>query len=239
MPWDFWLIFLLLSVLLPWRGRQRMRDLMALPEVSGRDRIRLYVTTILFQWSLAAIVAWRAFARGLTLRQLGLADGFAPAAILLILVGATLIAAGHWMNLRRLARSHHRAAESLRAMGVRLFPRSTAEYIFYIVLAVTAGICEEFVFRGFVIAALFRAGLGAWTAVILSSLMFGLAHLYQGKGGSVGTALLGMLFAGVKIAYDSILPVVVWHAILDIVAGFAGTKYFTEQQLEEPVGQAV
>lgn len=214
-----------------------MRDLMALPEVSGRDRIRLYVTTILFQWFLAATVAWRAFARGLTTRQLGVIGEFPASVILIALAGATLIAAAHWMNLRRLARSHHPAAQSLRSIGSRLFPRSTVEYIFYIVLAITAGICEEFVFRGFVIAVLFRAGLGAWTAVILSSLMFGLAHLYQGKGGSAGTALLGMLFAGVKIAYHSIVPVVVWHAVLDIVAGFAGAKYFTGQQPGEPVGQ--
>src|SRR5579862_7692866 len=43
MPWDFWLIFLVLGVLLPWRGYDRMRQLMALPEVTGRDRIKLYL----------------------------------------------------------------------------------------------------------------------------------------------------------------------------------------------------
>jgi uncharacterized protein len=226
MPWDFWLIFVFLSVILPWRGRERMRRLMAQPEVSGRERSQLYSSTILFQWMLAVIVAWRGFERGLTVSQLGLAVARVPSIILLTLIGATLIAGAHWMNLRRLASSNHPAAERLRAMAVRLFPRSAAETVLFTILAITAGICEEFIFRGFVIAALFRAGLPVWAAVVVSSLMFGMAHLYQGKGGSAGTGILGILFASVRIAYHSIFPVVIWHAVLDIVAGIAGARYF-------------
>jgi len=232
MPWDFWLIFLFLGVVLPWRGRQRVRQLMAIPEVTGRDRIRLYISTILFQWALTAIVGWRALARGLNWHQLGLTRGFTPSMVLIAVVGAALIAVAHWMNLRRMAHSNHPGVESLRALGSRLFPRQAAEFIFYILLALTAGICEEFIFRGFMIAALFRADLSTSLVVVISSLMFGVAHLYQGKGGSVGTALLGMLFAATRIAYGSLLPVVLWHAVLDIVAGVAGSKYFVSAAVE-------
>ena len=112
------------------------------------------------------------------------------------------------------------------AISSRLFPRSTSELMFYIVLALTAGICEEFIFRGFVIAALFRAGLSTWAVVFFSSLMFGVAHLYQGKGGSAGTGILGILFAMARITYHSLLPVVAWHAALDVVAGIAGARFF-------------
>jgi membrane protease YdiL (CAAX protease family) len=227
MPWDFWLIFLFLIVVLPWRGRQRMRKLMALPSVSGRERIQLYVTTVLFQWTLAALVGWRALARGITWRELGIANRWTPPVLLLTIVGAALIAVGHWANLRRMAALNHPAIERLRAMGARLFPRSPGEAFFYVLLALTAGCCEEFIFRGFVIAALFRAGFSAWIVVLLSSAMFGIAHLYQGKGGSVGTGILGTLFAIAKIAYRSLLPVLVWHAALDIVAGLAGARYFS------------
>ena len=233
MPWDFWLIFVFLSVVLPWRGRERMRRFMAQPEVSGRERTQLYSSTILFQWMLAVIVAWRGFERGLTVSQLGLAVARVPSIILLTLIGATLIAGAHWMNLRRLAGSNHPAAERLRAMAVRLFPRSAAETVLFTILSITAGICEEFIFRGFVIAALFRAGLPAWAAVVVSSLMFGIAHLYQGKGGSAGTGILGILFASVRIAYHSIFPVVIWHAVLDIVAGIAGARYFATRAAGE------
>jgi CAAX protease family protein len=226
MPWDFWLIFLFLSVILPWRGRARMRHLMTLTNVSARDRIWLYVSTVLFQWVLTIVIGWRAVARGFSLNELGVTGVRTPAILLLAVAGALLIGAAHWMNLRRMARSNHPAVERLRALGVRLFPRSAPELVFYIVLALTAALCEEFIFRGFVIAALFRAGLSGLTVVLLSSLMFGVAHLYQGRGGSVGTGILGALFAVARIAYDNLFPVVVWHAVLDIVAGIAGARFF-------------
>jgi membrane protease YdiL (CAAX protease family) len=226
-PWDFWLIFFFLSVFLPWRGRERIRHLLGLAHVSTRDRIQLYIWTILFQWVLAIVVGWRAVARGLSNDELGLTGGWTPTILLLSIAGAGLIGVAHWMNLRRMARSNHPALERLRALGARLFPRSTSELVFYIVLALTAGICEEFIFRGFVIAALFRAGLSTWTVVLVSALMFGVAHLYQGKGGSAGTGILGIVFAMVRITYHSLLPVTAWHAALDIVAGIAGARFFT------------
>jgi membrane protease YdiL (CAAX protease family) len=210
-----------------------MQHLMALPQVTRGERIKLYVSTILFQWTLTALVGWRAFERGLSLHRLGISGGSRFSIVLLAAGGAALIAVGHWMNLRRTAGANHPAAERLRAMAARLFPRSPLETVFYILLAVTAGICEEFIFRGFVIAALFQAGLSAWMVIVLSSAMFGVAHLYQGKSGSVGTGILGALFALVRIAYHSLLPVVIWHAVLDIVAGLAGARYFAGDPNQE------
>src|SRR5947207_10382732 len=120
MPWDFWLIFLFLGVILPWRGLQRVLRLIAIPEVTSAHRIRLYVWTILFQWALAVIIAWRALARGLTWRDLGLATGFSASILFITALGATLIAIVHWVNLRRLSETDHPAIESLRALGSRL-----------------------------------------------------------------------------------------------------------------------
>jgi membrane protease YdiL (CAAX protease family) len=124
-----------------------------------------------------------------------------------------------------MAHSKHPNVVRLRALGARLFPRSAAEVAWYAALALTAGLCEEFLFRGFVMAALFRAGLAAWAVVLLSSAMFGVAHLYQGKGGAAGTGILGTIFALVRLVYQNLLPPVVWHAVLDLVAGIAGTRY--------------
>jgi uncharacterized protein len=225
MPWDYWVIFFVLGILLPWRGRERVRALMALPEVTSRDRIKLYIATILFQWTLTVLVAWRALARGLSWSDLGVQSAWDFSLLAATVGGALLIAVGHWANVRRMAGSSHPNVVRLRALGARLFPRTGWELVFYIGLALTAGLCEEFLFRGFVMAALFHAGLAAWAVVLGSSVMFGVAHLYQGKGGAAGTGILGTIFALVRLAYQSLLPLVVWHAALDVVAGIAGTRY--------------
>jgi membrane protease YdiL (CAAX protease family) len=239
MPWDFWLIFLLLGLLIPWRGYARVRELMALPRVTGRERIKMYLATILFQWALAAAVGWRALARGISHAELGLAGALSAPLFAVTFLGAAGIAVAHWANMRRMARSDHPNLARLRALGARLFPQSNLELGVFILLALTAGICEEFLFRGFVMAALLRAGLETWLAVILSSLLFGLAHLYQGIGGSVGTGLLGALFALVRLLYNHLLPAVAWHSALDVVAGVAGARFLLRSPMEAGDGKVL
>ena len=70
---------------------------------------------------------------------------------------------------------------------------------------------------------------GAWGVVLLSSVLFGLAHLYQGRGGLLSTLVIGTVFGTARIAYDGMVPVMVWHFVVDAVAGIAGPKYLLKQ----------
>jgi hypothetical protein len=49
--------------------------------------------------------------------------------------------------------------------------------------------------------------------------------LYQGRGGLIGTGILGLLFGAFRAFTGSIIPVAAWHAAVDIVAGIAGQRY--------------
>ena len=92
-------------------------------------------------------------------------------------------------------------------LAERILPQSSGELPSFLALAATAGLCEEFLYRGFVMAALSRAGLPVWGVVLLSSVLFGLAHLYQGRGGLVSTLAIGTVFGMARIAYDGLVPV--------------------------------
>src|SRR5207244_3545892 len=48
----------------------------------------------------------------------------------------------------------------------------------------------------------------------------------QGKGRNGGTGIFGILFGIARITYHSLLPVGAWHAVLDVVAGIAGARFF-------------
>jgi membrane protease YdiL (CAAX protease family) len=76
-------------------------------------------------------------------------------------------------------------------------------------------------------AVLVHVGLQAWVAVLLSSVLFGLAHSYQGRGGIVMTLLIGLILGTSRIAYDSLVPAIFWHSAVDVVAGTAGPRYLT------------
>jgi CAAX protease family protein len=227
MPWDFWLIFMALGVLLPLRGRWRMQKLMTISQVRRRERLSLYASTIGFQWLAVGVVAWRAWARGLTPDELGLVVHGRWRVLITAIVGAATLGTLQWFNLRRMGRSSGKARKFLEVLAERILPQSRVELLSYLALAVTAGLCEEFLYRGFAMAALTRAGLPVWGVVLSSSILFGLAHLYQGRGGIVSTLVIGTVFGTSRIAYDGLLPVMLWHFTVDAVAGVAGPKYLT------------
>jgi membrane protease YdiL (CAAX protease family) len=225
MPWDIWLIFLVLAVLLPWRGRLRMKKLLALERVSTMDRLVLYTSTIAFQWTAVAIVGWRAWAHGFTLSELALAWPDKGKTVLLAFTSSVLVGALQWLNLRRVGRLDAHNRGFLQILAERILPRTGIERLPYFALAVTAGLCEEFLYRGFAMAALRRAGLTVWVVVLVSAVLFGMAHLYQGRAGLVSTMLVGAVFGSARIAYHSLIPMIAWHATLDAVAGLAGPRY--------------
>jgi membrane protease YdiL (CAAX protease family) len=225
MPWDFWLIFLFLGLIVPWRGTIRMKKLLAKVSSSSRERISLYGSTMLMQWAITALAFWRARARGITIRDLGFEQGEFSVVVLVALVGGVLLGALHWTNLRRVARVGGPGAERMRSIGRHILPQSPVELIPYCGLAVTAGICEEFLYRGFGFAALTRVGSPIWLSLLGISILFGLAHLYQGKGGVIGTGILGLLLGSARAVLGSLVPSMVWHSVIDLVAGIAGPRY--------------
>jgi membrane protease YdiL (CAAX protease family) len=225
MPWDILLIFLVLGVVVPWRGRKRLQQLLAKPRVEPRERLSLYFSTIAFQWVAAAVAAWRAWAHGYTAAQVGLAIPGRFRLFAITVCGAALIVALQWLNLRRMGRSSSALRGPVQALAERVLPQSPRELIPFLLLALTAGICEEFLYRGFAMAAISRRGLPSGVVIFLSSVLFGLAHLYQGRAGFVSTMLLGILFGISRAALGSLLPVIVWHLGVDVVAGTAGPKY--------------
>jgi uncharacterized protein len=225
MPWDFWLIFLFLGVVVPWRGSIRMKKLLAKPGTSSKERISLYASTMIVQWAITLFALWRAMARGLTARDFGLERNAFVEILLASFVGGLVLGALHWGNLRRAARVGGAGAERMRSIAKHILPQSSVELIPYCALAVTAGICEEFLYRGFAIAALTRSGVPVWLGFLGTSILFGLAHLYQGRGGVLGTTILGLVFAGGRLLFGSLMPPIVWHSVIDLVAGIAGSRY--------------
>jgi membrane protease YdiL (CAAX protease family) len=231
MSWDILLIFFVLGVIVPWRGRARLQQLLAKPRVEPAERLSLYCSTIAFQWLAAAVAAWRAWAHGFTAQQLGLTIPGRYKVLIITVFGAVLIVTLQWLNLRRIGRSPSQLREPLQALAERILPQSTMELIPFFALAVTAGLCEEFLYRGFAMAVLSRMGLPVGVVILLSSIFFGLAHLYQGRAGFASTSVLGILFGISRAVLGSLIPVMTWHAGVDLVAGIAGPRYLIHSKV--------
>jgi len=101
-----------------------------------------------------------------------------------------------------------------------LLPRTGPERAAFAVLSVAAGAGEELAYRGYVIPVL-GALVGVPAAAVVSSLVFGVLHVYQGVLGTARTAVLGGVLAWGFLACGSLWPAVAAHAILDVLLGMA------------------
>lgn len=103
---------------------------------------------------------------------------------------------------------------------LRLLPRTPRERRAFAALAVTAGITEEVVWRGFGLAFLLAAfpHLSMPFQIAILGFTFGWAHLYQGWTGMLATGLLGALLAGIYVWTGSLLVPMVLHVFIDLRA---------------------
>ncbi|MEU8000789.1 type II CAAX endopeptidase family protein [Catellatospora sp. NPDC049111] len=84
--------------------------------------------------------------------------------------------------------------------------------------AVQNAILEEVVVVGYLITRLRQLSWGVPAVIAASALLRGAYHLYQGFGGFVGNAIMGVVFALFFLRYKRTGPLIVAHSLLDIVA---------------------
>ena len=99
-------------------------------------------------------------------------------------------------------------------------------------VSVTAGVCEEILFRGFLIWYL-ATFFGLTVAVFASSAVFGLGHAYQGAGGILKTGVIGLVMAGLYVLSGSLWPPVALHAATDVVNGGIAHRVLLQHETTE------
>ncbi len=98
-----------------------------------------------------------------------------------------------------------------------LLPVAARERLLWAAVAISAGICEEVVFRGWLLATLHGpAGLTGTALVAVAAVIFGLAHAYQGIAGVVLTAFAGAFFCVLYVTTGSLLIPIALHTLVDL-----------------------
>jgi membrane protease YdiL (CAAX protease family) len=84
--------------------------------------------------------------------------------------------------------------------------------------AVQNAALEEVVVVGYLITRLRQLGWNAWAAVVCSALLRGSYHLYQGFGGFLANAVMGVIFGLFYLRFRRLAPLIIAHAIIDTVS---------------------
>lgn len=116
-------------------------------------------------------------------------------------------------------------AAAIRKQGAAfpgILPNTALECAAFALLSLTAGLCEEILFRGFMIRFLVESPLqlGMLAALVISSTVFGLNHAYQGAKGMVSTAISGLGFGLVFVLSGTLVPCILLHALVDLQVAY-------------------
>jgi uncharacterized protein len=192
-------------------------------------RIRGYGIVLAEEWLVAIAVLVRWATTGRPWAALWLVRptpwGLVVASVLTVVTASLLL-----VQDRSVARLN---PESRLAAGRRLgtigdsLPHTPREHRWFIALSITAGFCEELLYRGFIVWAL-TPTLGLYGAAVASVILFGIGHAYQGRAGTTRATLTGGVLAALALVAHSVIPGMVLHAMIDLAGGHTAYALFRE-----------
>jgi len=187
--------------------------------VEHPSRLAFYLTTMVWEWLLTAYVLFGVRRHGTPLVEVTGArwkttkDVFRDAGVALVFWVVALVVLGLTSTVLRF----HGSRQSLRFLA----PEGPAQIALWVLVCVTAGFCEETIFRGYL-----QKQFVAWTGnavagVLLSAAVFGACHMYQGPKAAVVITVYGLLFGILALSRKSLRPGMMAHALHDTVGGLA------------------
>ena len=198
---------------------------------SGRPnaRVSVYREVLALEWIITAVIAaaWIHAARPWRLIGLVLPVGWRLVLTVALLAALMMLFRAQLRSIRRLDPAKRDRVRTRQAAVSLLVPHNRVERAWFVAVAITAGLCEEFIYRGFLLWA-FRPWLGLWGAALASTVSFGFAHAYQGRSGAIRAGTLGAAFVVLAIAMGSVVPGMVLHALLDLISGEASYAIFAD-----------
>ena len=200
-------------------------------------RCKDYITTMIFLWLYVIIILLMCFIGNIRLSDIGLRgmsfDYNIWFTVITLSVCGILICYLIYQTITLIVspKAREEAKELDTGEGAsRILPHSKKEKGIFIFVCATAGICEEIVFRGFLvflIHAIFPS-LSIIFVILISSLIFGCAHLYQGIVGILKTGAMGVLFNCLVVVSGSLILAIIMHFLVD----FSSTFLFSDDKKE-------
>ena len=196
-----------------------------------RARHALWAKWVAMLWACSALVIWLWVAQGRTLSAAGLAAPtgwrlWTPLAMTFAFVALQANAA---FKIAGMPGDKPKLRGQLGSTGL-IMPHAASELPAFLGIALTAGFCEELLFRGFLISVL-QPLAGWWPAALAALAAFAFVHAYQGKEGVLRSAVFGAAATLIVFLCHSLWPAIVLHAALDWMGGLVAWVI-----LREPAG---
>jgi len=201
-------VLVLLVIAVPALGALVAARLKSVEDSPARKRAR-YARTMLILWTMTALAYYALQLHGQTPADIGVR---APHNVLWYAVGPLIVAL-----LLSMSGAGRGDISTDYARAIRpVIPNDAVDWCWFVAVAATAAICEEFLYRGYALMQIAALTHSIIAGVVISAVAFGLGHAYQGRIGMAGTAITGLLYAALFLASGSLVPCVLAHFMQDM-----------------------
>jgi len=211
-PWHTAVMLVAIGVMI-FRGRLWADQIRA---VANPDHLALYARTILSEWLTLGLALAGVWLRGSSFRTI-LGDPWRSTRQFLRAAGIGLLFLIASITVTSIFGGHGGAGD--RAVQF-LLPHGRVEIGLWIVLSITAGICEEAVYRGYLQKQFMALTKSVPAGIVLSALIFGAAHSYQGFARASLIAMTGTMSGILAYWCRSVRPGMIAHSLQDVLGAF-------------------
>jgi len=178
------------------------------------DATYLYLFLTATEWALVWLVYGGIHDRGIRLRDLIGGRWNSPLAVLrdFAIAGIFWLV---WQYSGELVQNWLHASRS--ASVAAMLPTSVHEKAAWLLLALSAGFCEEIVFRGYLQRQFTAFTHSAVLGLIVQAIIFGVGHLYQGWKLAVVITVYGLLYGLLVLGQRHLRSAMLAHAWADII----------------------
>ena len=188
---------------------------------SNPHRVPMYLLTMVSEWLVFAYALAGVRRRGTSI-SLVVGNRWSSGRQVLRDVG---IAAAFWMVsvgiLALFARLLH-IDSSARNVQFML-PHGVLEMALWIAVSVTAGICEETIFRGYLQRQFIGFTRSVPLGIVLAAAAFGAGHAYQGWRMTILIGIYGLMFGLLAYRRGNVRPGMIVHGWQDSFSGIVGS----------------
>lgn len=180
------------------------------------DRISLYEHTIFFQWMVFVLVIVGVRLHGTSLFAV-LGERWRSLQQLLADVGISLLLLMASVMVPAIFGPHSKSTDDLATQF--LLPRGGTEVAGWVALSLTAGLCEEVLFRGYLQQQFTALTNHPAIGILSSAVLFGAAHAYQGLAKAMLIGFTGAVLGATAYWRKSTRPGMLAHAAQDLLGG--------------------
>ncbi len=218
------ILMFLLGVVLPVFAVFRSQPELKKMQFDSETKIAMYLGNSLFLWLMALVVmaVWWFSDRSLTSLGFGLPDLGGNLWIWITAVFCLAYAFDVWFQISSTQRKEKMIDRW--QQNTPFLPQTKKELYYFFIVSLSAGFCEEVIFRGYFIQYIWHftgdSLTGQMLAIFIPGAVFAFSHFYQGWQAVLKIVVMAFLFGALFCVTRSLWVVIILHILVDVIGGY-------------------